>query len=503
MANDNIKRYLDYDGLLYLVNKFNSIIEDNEYTTSESLNDLNQKIAELTDNPSGFPIIDADITQIDSVYTTTENLNELITPGQYIVDSSKIQYEGDNFIKTLYWLLSVDKVVYNNSESIIQTYYPLSYLTYNWYNIPIGGLLQRFYEGNNTWTDLQVAAPGDVDTTKFVSQTEFNETITPYTENIKFIEISEPIFTTSYLLNTGEYTITNGNTTPIDNLFDPGIYYIKCTYNIDSISSMNGFAYILHVLELIIGTTKFITQIFELYNAAQFYGNPQSLRFCRCYDPSKQTWSVPTEVEFSKKLKQPVLYNTDASKRSGEEPGYIDPGEEFIYVLKDPITTGDDKDMSIRLTGYADSHYIELKIHKSYKMPTQLYVDNCKALAVEEAKTYIDNKLDTISLENGGSEASDETLKDFQDSIQVNFEQLKEIPKAYFTFKDDKTGEVKIGTSAQKVKEFYPELVNEDENGILYVNYAKLSIIALKAVDELDDRITKLENLVQHLLENK
>ena len=43
----------------------------------------------------------------------------------------------------------------------------------------------------------------------------------------------------------------------------------------------------------------------------------------------------------------------------------------------------------------------------------------------------------------------------------------------------------------------------KDENGILYVNYAKLSIIALKAVDELDDRITKLENLVQHLLENK
>jgi hypothetical protein len=192
MANDNIKRYLDYDGLAYLINKFNSVIEANEYTTSEALNDLNKKIAELNfnDNTGGFPIIDADITQVDSVYTTTENLNELITPGQYIVDSSKIQYEEDNFVKTLYWLLSVDKVVYDNSESIVQTYYPLSYLSYNWYNIPIGGLLQRFYEGNNTWTDLQLASPGDVDPTKYVTKNEFDTNINTINTSINNINTS-------------------------------------------------------------------------------------------------------------------------------------------------------------------------------------------------------------------------------------------------------------------------------------------------------------------------
>ena len=209
MANDNIKRYLDYDGLAYLINKFNSVIEANEYTTSEALNDLNKKIAELNfnDNTGGFPIIDADITQVDSVYTTTENLNELITPGQYIVDSSKIQYEEDNFVKTLYWLLSVDKVVYDNSESIIQTYYPLSYLSYNWYNIPIGGLLQRFYEGNNTWTDLQVASPGDVDPSKFVTKNEFDT-------NVQSINTSITTINTS--INTINKTIEGLNKTDND-----------------------------------------------------------------------------------------------------------------------------------------------------------------------------------------------------------------------------------------------------------------------------------------------
>jgi ubiquinone biosynthesis protein UbiJ len=58
-----------------------------------------------------------------------------------------------------------------------------------------------------------------------------------------------------------------------------------------------------------------------------------------------------------------------------------------------------------------------------------------------------------------------------------------------------------IGTSAQEVQKIYPELVSEDDK--LHVDYAKLSIIALAAIDklheenkELKDRLKQLERKV-------
>ena len=56
-----------------------------------------------------------------------------------------------------------------------------------------------------------------------------------------------------------------------------------------------------------------------------------------------------------------------------------------------------------------------------------------------------------------------------------------------------------IGTSAQKLQAVYTELVSESE-GYLRVDYAKLSVIALAAVDklheeneELKERLRKIE----------
>lgn len=90
-------------------------------------------------------------------------------------------------------------------------------------------------------------------------------------------------------------------------------------------------------------------------------------------------------------------------------------------------------------------------------------------------------------------ETSDEHLKYFADNIPVDFDKLKEIRKSYFTWKDDKTGKTQIGTSAQDVQKVYPELVSEDNKGNLTVDYAKLSIIALSAIDKLDERLSKIE----------
>ena len=102
----------------------------------------------------------------------------------------------------------------------------------------------------------------------------------------------------------------------------------------------------------------------------------------------------------------------------------------------------------------------------------------------------------------GGSTAltsSDERLKDFLDDIPIDFNDLKQLPKKYFVWKDNSEGDLQIGTSAQAVEKIYPELVKTDENGYKSLEYAKLSIIALAAIDKLNERIEYLENKLKEL----
>lgn len=87
---------------------------------------------------------------------------------------------------------------------------------------------------------------------------------------------------------------------------------------------------------------------------------------------------------------------------------------------------------------------------------------------------------------------SDETLKNFYGDIKVNLEELKTIPKKYFTFKDN-PDKIEIGTSAQAVQKLYPEIVSQNDAGKLSVAYDKLAVIALKGIDELYDMILELK----------
>lgn len=104
----------------------------------------------------------------------------------------------------------------------------------------------------------------------------------------------------------------------------------------------------------------------------------------------------------------------------------------------------------------------------------------------------------------GFYEMSDERLKNFGDDIEVDLDKLSQLSKKYFTWKDDESNVQQIGVSAQEIQKLYPELVNAiDEDGHLSISYDKLSVIALKGIDVLNDkvksleeRITKLEKLI-------
>lgn len=100
---------------------------------------------------------------------------------------------------------------------------------------------------------------------------------------------------------------------------------------------------------------------------------------------------------------------------------------------------------------------------------------------------------------SGFYETSDARLKNFKDDIQA-LDVISEIPTKYFTWKKDETDEnsnpkLHIGTSAQEIQKIYPDLVTENEEGELLVDYARLSVIALAAIKELKKEIEELKSI--------
>lgn len=113
-------------------------------------------------------------------------------------------------------------------------------------------------------------------------------------------------------------------------------------------------------------------------------------------------------------------------------------------------------------------------------------------------------KIGNVSMKNnilyatgGVNTNSDERLKNFGGDIVVDLDKLAELPKKYFTWKGDEEDGFNIGTSAQELQKIYPELVTESPDGYLAVNYAQLSIIALKAIDILNEERKQLKSDIE------
>jgi hypothetical protein len=94
---------------------------------------------------------------------------------------------------------------------------------------------------------------------------------------------------------------------------------------------------------------------------------------------------------------------------------------------------------------------------------------------------------------NGTACSSDERLKTHINSLSSTLSHLHNINAVTYNWGHDPDGSQQIGFLAQNLQQYFPELVKEGHNGYLQVNYAGMTPILTKAIQELDLKINILE----------
>jgi len=92
--------------------------------------------------------------------------------------------------------------------------------------------------------------------------------------------------------------------------------------------------------------------------------------------------------------------------------------------------------------------------------------------------------------------ASDKRKKDIIGDIDLEkaYSLLETCQTVIYTLKDDESKKQQIGVLAQEIQQFFPEIVNEDEHGMLSVDYSRLTVIILRVLKNVIDRVKKLED---------
>lgn len=174
----------------------------------------------------------------------------------------------------------------------------------------------------------------------------------------------------------------------------------------------------------------------------------------------------------------------------------------------------DTKDSSIDMDGDINiytSNYSDASSNNNIKLKSnniELLTGDAKIKLNDSGKVSIEGNTDfkgnievdgRVNSSLGFYQTSDERLKEFKGDINIDLDKISLLPKKYFTWKLDKSGKIEIGTSAQEIQKLYPELVSKDSEGKLVVAYDKLSIVALRAIDVLNENNKKLEERIEKL----
>ena len=101
-----------------------------------------------------------------------------------------------------------------------------------------------------------------------------------------------------------------------------------------------------------------------------------------------------------------------------------------------------------------------------------------------------------VNASQGFFQTSDERQKNITGELDLDkaYELIDKCQTILYTLKDDKNSNQQVGLIAQEVKEFFPELITEDNDGSLSLDYSRLSVIILKVLKDVINRIKILES---------
>ena len=102
----------------------------------------------------------------------------------------------------------------------------------------------------------------------------------------------------------------------------------------------------------------------------------------------------------------------------------------------------------------------------------------------------------SASATNGFFQTSDINKKNIIGELDLNkaYDLIDKCQTILYTLKDDPTKTEQVGMIAQEIEKFFPELIEKDAAGNLYLDYSRLTVVILRVLKDVIDRVKNLEN---------
>ena len=143
----------------------------------------------------------------------------------------------------------------------------------------------------------------------------------------------------------------------------------------------------------------------------------------------------------------------------------------------------------------ASANYPLMAVNSTGPSSGATYEAICDTKIIMNPNTHLLSVSGKVNAVNGFFQTSDINKKNIIREIDLDkaYDLIDKCQTILYTLKDDDSDKEQIGLIAQEVKEFFPELIIEDNDGALSLDYSRLTVIIFKVLKDLIKRINKIE----------